>query len=76
MSFDTHMVPVTTDGGYNYQLRNNGMMVGKAILAAGDWVATPYENGKPNRDKTMTFKRLGAAEYYLLAIVYDGTDYL
>ena len=49
------------------------------------WVATPYHprsneslgliSGQPDLANVKTFKRLAGAEYYLLAIVFDGDDY-
>jgi hypothetical protein len=80
MSFENYLAPVSIEDGYRYDLRKTGRMVGTAMLEDGLWVATPYEqirdcHVKPVPEKTMTFKRLGAAEYYLLALVFDGDDY-
>jgi hypothetical protein len=78
MNFDNYIVPVSIEDGYRYDLRKTGRMVGTALLDDGRlWIATPYEqirdcHVKPVPEKAMTFKRLEAAEYYLLALVMDG----
>ena len=70
MSFEEYMTPVSIPEGYAYYL-SNGDIFGEARLISDDWVAMPYEGGSVNRDKSMTFRRLAAAETYLLALFYD-----
>ena len=80
MSFENYIVPVSIEDGYRYDLRKTGRVVGTAMLDDGLWIATPYRqirdcHVKAVPEKTMAFKRLQAAEYYLLALVFDGDDY-
>lgn len=77
MSFENYLVPVSIDGGYRYDLRKTGLSVGTAMLKKSMWDATPYHprSGEPDLANVKTFKRLAGAEYYLLAVVFDGDDY-
>lgn len=70
MNFEKYLTPVSIPEGYAYYL-SNGKIFGEARLISDDWVAMPYENGHVNRDMSMTFRRLEAAETYLLALFYD-----
>jgi hypothetical protein len=85
MSFENYLVPVSIDKGYRYDLRKTGLSVGTATLEKSMWVATPYHprsneslgliSGQPDLANVKTFKRLAGAEYYLLALVFEGDDY-
>jgi len=77
MSFENYLVPVSIDDGYRYDLRKTGLTVGVATLDDGLWVATPCDpkSGEFDTANAKSFKRLAGAEYYLLAIVFDGDDY-
>jgi hypothetical protein len=76
MSFENYLVPVSIDGGYRYDLRKTGKGVGIISLENGMWVAIPYlPDGEPDLTNVKTFKRLGGAEYYLLALVFDSDNF-
>lgn len=71
MTTKTHLVPVSIQDGYGYHMSDNGFLFGTAKFDGKDWVAMPYENGYADRNMAMTFRRLEAAETYLLALLYD-----